>query len=98
MDQQCAIRVVTIVNPRGFHLRPADLFVKTAQKYQSTIEVIKGHERFDGRSVLSLITTAAMPGTELTLSAVGPDAEAAVAELVDVITRGFVELDAEGDG
>lgn len=96
MAHPSATRLVTIVNPQGIHLWPADLFVKTAQRFQATVEVIKGNERFDGRSVLSLLTTAAVQGTQLTLSATGPDAEAAVAALAEVVARGFDEMESVG--
>lgn len=97
MASPYATRVVTIVNPQGLHLRPADMFVKTAQRFQAAVEVVKGNERFDGRSVLSLMTSAAVQGTQLTLQATGPDAQAAVDALADVVARGFDEMESAGD-
>ena len=91
MDQS-KTRVVIIVNPQGIHLRPADLFAKLANKFQSNIEVQKGYESFDGKSVLSVLTLAAQQGTELTLKASGPDAEEALAALAQLVERGFDEM------
>ncbi|MFO0821024.1 MAG: HPr family phosphocarrier protein [Pirellulales bacterium] len=86
-------RVVTILNPQGIHLRPADLIVKTANRFEAQIEVVKGGDRFDAKSVLSLLTLAATQGTQLTFQAQGPDAAAALDALGDLVARGFDELE-----
>lgn len=98
MSQSTAIRSVTIVNPQGIHLRPAGLFVKLANQYQASIEVVKGNERFDGKSVLSLLTIGGVQGTPLTLHATGPDAEQAVEALSALLAQGFGEMDPPADG
>lgn len=86
-------RVVTIVNPQGIHLRPADLIVKTANRFEAQIEVVKGGDRFDAKSVLSLLTLAAVQGTELTFHAHGSDAQPALDALADLVARGFNEME-----
>jgi phosphocarrier protein len=85
--------VVTILNPLGIHLRPADLFARRANDFQATIEIVKGHERFDGKSVLSILTSAAVQGTELVIRAKGPDADEALAALVELVSQGFGEME-----
>lgn len=40
-----------LLNESGLHARPAHLFVTTAQKYQSTIHVIKDGKKVDGKKV-----------------------------------------------
>ena len=57
-------RTVVVTNPQGLHARPADLFVKLASQYQATIEVIKDGERVDGKSILAILTLAAVQGTQ----------------------------------
>src|SRR6059058_3973047 len=73
-----AIRDVTVVNPQGFHARPADSFVKLARTFQSQVEILKGNEVINGKSILELLTMGAINGTTLPLRASGPDAQAAV--------------------
>lgn len=90
-------RQVTVVNPQGFHARPAHLFVKLASSFQSQIEIIKGNEVVNGKSILDLLTLGAGNGTTLTLRANGPDAEAAVEALARLIEGGFGELTAASD-
>ena len=90
-DEVKAVRVVTVTNPQGLHVRPADMFVKRAIGFQSKIEVIKGNERVDGKSILAILMLAADAGTELRLEATGPDAEAALDALVELVSQKFNE-------
>lgn len=84
-------RKVVVTNPQGMHARPADMFVKTANRFQSEIAVIKGNERVDGKSILGILTLAATEGTELSLEANGSDAEAALDALVELFGHRFDE-------
>ena len=93
MNEPKAVRIVTITNPQGVHARPADMFVKVAIKYQAKVEVVKDSERIDGKSILAILTLAATEGTELRLEATGPDADAALDELVELIANDFGEND-----
>jgi phosphocarrier protein len=67
------------------------MFVKLAGQYQSRIEVIKDSERVDGKSILNILTLAAVEGTTLQIEATGSDAEAALDALVDLVARNFPE-------
>jgi phosphotransferase system HPr (HPr) family protein len=84
-------RIVVITNPQGLHARPADMFVKLACQYQSKIEVIKDGERVDGKSILNILTLAAVEGTQLEIVATGPDAEAALDALAELVQANFAE-------
>lgn len=89
MAETTAFRTVVVGNPQGLHARPADLFVKLASRYESNVEVIKDNERADGKSILAILTLAAEQGTQLRIEAAGPDAEAALDALADLVLRNF---------
>jgi phosphotransferase system HPr (HPr) family protein len=89
MSQPTARRTVTIVNPQGLHARPADLFARLANQYDASIQVIKGTERVDGKSILSILTLAAGAGSQLEIIATGRDADAAVIALCELVRQGF---------
>jgi len=91
MNSICSERRVSIVNPQGLHARPADMFVRLANRFSSDVQVVKGNERVDGKSILSILTLAAVQGTELTIAARGSDAQAATDALADLIVTGFDE-------
>jgi len=84
-------RTATIVNERGLHARAAARFVKLLDGYQAKVTVERNGTEVDGRSIMGLMMLAAGPGTELEISAAGPDAEATLDALADLIGRGFDE-------
>jgi phosphocarrier protein HPr len=90
MSQPVLNRTVTIINPEGLHARPADMIVRTAGKFESSIKIAKDGEAVDCKSILSLLTLGAAQGTELTLSADGADAQQALDTLGQLFDSGFV--------
>jgi phosphocarrier protein HPr len=90
-DTTVARRQVEITNSLGLHLRPADKFVKLALRYQADVRVHYNGNQFNGKSILDLTTLAAERGTRLDLEARGPDAEAAVEALADLVSAQFYE-------
>jgi phosphocarrier protein len=90
-DTTVARRQVEITNSLGLHLRPADKFVKLALRYQADVRVHYNGNQFNGKSILDLTTLAAECGTRLELEARGPDAEAAVEALADLVLAQFYE-------
>jgi phosphocarrier protein len=87
-------RTVVVNNPQGLHARPAEEFVKMASRYQARIEVIKDGQRVDGKSILNILTLAAVQGTRLCLEATGPDAAGALDALAKLF-ESFVETETE---
>jgi phosphocarrier protein len=84
---------VVIANRLGLHARAAARFVHVANKFNSSIAVVKEGSKVDGKSILGLLTLAAKKGTRLKLSASGDDAETALAELSELVRSGFGEED-----
>lgn len=74
-------REFTVRSELGLHARPAGRFVSLAGRYRAEVSVARGEEWVSGRSVLSLLSLAAGPGTRLRIRAVGEDAEAAISAL-----------------
>ena len=87
-----AHKAVKLMNPQGFHARPAHLFVKLASQFQAQVEILKGNEVINGKNILDLLTMGAGNGTTLTLRASGPDAENAVNALAQLVEGGFGEM------
>ena len=76
---------VTIKNKAGLHARPSSLFVHTASKYDSDINVIFDDEVINGKSIMGLMLLAAEQGRILTLECDGEDEEEMIADLIDLI-------------
>jgi hypothetical protein len=77
--------VVTVPPGVGLHARPAALFVQRSAGYKSEIHLQAGGREADGKSILALLQLGAGGGAELTIAAVGDDAEAAVSGLVEFV-------------
>ena len=86
-----AVKELTVTNKLGIHARPAALFVKVANKFDSDIIVEKDGEQVNGKSIMGLMMLAAASGSKLTLIAEGRDAEAAVVELEQLFIQKFNE-------
>ena len=70
----------------GFHLRPAGRFVRLAANFDAEIEVaITDGDWVSGQSLLALASLGATKGSLLQIRAAGPDAEAAVAALGNLV-------------
>ena len=82
---------VVICNQRGLHARAAARFVKVAFEFDAEVAVAKNGSSVSGRSIMGLMMLAAGPGTELELSATGPDAGRVIAALAKLVGNGFDE-------
>ncbi|MEI8214165.1 MAG: HPr family phosphocarrier protein [Planctomycetota bacterium] len=84
-------RTVTVLNPEGLHMRPADKLVRAAAAFQCQIELERAGQIADCRSMISLLTLGATQGCELVLRASGPDADAAIETIGHLFDSQFNE-------
>lgn len=82
---------VRIANEYGLHARPAAEFVKLAGSFESDVYVRKEETEVNGKSIMGVMMLAAESGSEITIRAVGGDAEMAIRELTSLVERGFGE-------
>lgn len=84
---------VTVVNRLGLHARAAARLVRAASAFQSviTLERADRSASADAKSILSVLMLAAARGTELKVSATGPDEVAALEAVCALIAGGFGE-------
>lgn len=82
---------VKIINKLGLHARASAKFVATASKFQSHIDVTKGTQTVNGKSIMGVMMLAANCGTELTLTIEGPDEQKMLDALTNLINDYFGE-------
>jgi phosphocarrier protein len=80
-----------IINKRGLHARASAKFVQTVERFTSEVWVTRGSETVGGRSIMGLMMLAAAPGTTIRVSALGPDADAAIAAITELVESKFNE-------
>jgi phosphocarrier protein len=80
-----------IKNKLGMHARAAAEFVQLANKYQAEIKVRKGDIEANGKSIMSVLTLAALQGEHIEVAASGADCEEALNALGGLIEGLFGE-------
>ena len=78
---------VEIVNKLGLHARPAALFVRSVNRFKSTVTIWKGEENFSAASLLEVLTANLDCGARVVLEAIGPDEQEAIDELEALLLR-----------
>lgn len=86
-------RTVTITNMRGLHARAAAKFVTMAERYGTSVDVLRDGQTVSARSIMGLMMLGAGKGSQLELQADGWDAKEAVDALASLVEAGFNEQD-----
>ena len=86
-----AERTVEILNKRGLHARASAKFVKLASSFEAEVQVSKDGQTVDARSIMGLMMLAAGIGSTIDISAEGPEAEAALEALCELVANRFDE-------
>ncbi len=84
-------KTITIINKLGLHARAAAKFVKVASNYQAEISVHSGHKEVSGKSIMGIMMLAAGKGSNIEIKTIGPDEDAAMAALEELINNKFGE-------
>jgi phosphotransferase system HPr (HPr) family protein len=77
----------TITLAGDLHARPAGALSVAAAKFDSAIELTSGANQANAKSVLAVMQLGASSGQRVTVRAVGPDAGAAVATVIGILTE-----------
>lgn len=82
-------RTITLDSKDFFHARPAARIAVTAKNCESVIMVMLGTEIADAKDSLSLMRLSHPKGSPLELLADGPDENAALEAVMDVMKKEF---------
>lgn len=86
---------IELRNPSGLHARPAATFVRSAAAFASDVRVTNltrdPAKSASAKSVIGVMGLGVARGHRVRLEADGPDAEAAVASLIELIAGGLGE-------
>jgi phosphocarrier protein len=84
-------RELPIINKRGLHARASAKFVQMVERFTAEVWVTKGHETVGGTSIMGLMMLSAGPGTSIVVSAIGPEAQAALDAITELVASKFNE-------
>ncbi|MGB3862060.1 MAG: HPr family phosphocarrier protein [Candidatus Aminicenantaceae bacterium] len=82
---------VVVKNKLGLHARAAVKFMNLANRFASSVWIEKDGNEIDGKSILGILTLAAVQGSEITLKISGPDEDQALNALEALIENKFNE-------
>lgn len=82
---------VKLVNRLGLHARAAAKLVDLANRYESHIEVSKGDQVADAKSIMGVLLLCCEQGAKIRIRASGADAAAALDSLRALVAAGFGE-------
>ncbi len=84
---------ITISNKLGLHARASAKFVSTAAQFQSCLDVTKGNQTINGKSIMGVMMLGANKGSEIILEMEGPDEAAMETALINLINNRFGEAE-----
>lgn len=84
-------RELQIINKLGLHARAAAKLVKLSSSFESDIDIEKDGQRVNCKSIMGVMMLAASCGSDITLRTKGPDEQAALDAVVDLVNRRFDE-------
>ena len=84
-------KAIVISNELGLHARAATKFVQLAGKYPCDVVVGKDGHDVNGKSIMGVLMLVAAKGTTIVVRARGPQGDACVAALAQLVDDKFGE-------
>ena len=85
------VAIARITNKRGLHARASAKIVEAAARFESEIMVARDGQSVNARSIMGLMMLAASQGSEVEVSAQGPDSGEALTAILALIEAKFGE-------
>lgn len=84
-------RQLKIINEKGLHARASAKFVEVVEAFDASAEVTKDGMSVSGDSIMGLLMLGASRGTQITVSTSGPQADALLDALDQLVQNLFGE-------
>lgn len=78
-----------VKNETGIHARPALSVVKEASKFKSEVLIVKDGNEYNAKSIVAIMSMAAIKDDQITIKTTGDDEEAAAVAMVKLIEEGL---------
>jgi phosphocarrier protein FPr len=90
-EKEFVSETIIIPNPTGLHARPSAVLANLSKRFDAKVQLQKGSERANARSVVGIMGLEVGRGDKVQLVARGPQAEAALEALVPQLREGLGE-------
>jgi phosphocarrier protein HPr len=84
-------RDLHIINRKGLHARATAKFVQCVDRFDAEVKVTRCGETVGGDSIMGILTLGAGPGSTITVSALGAEAQEALDALAALVSSRFGE-------
>lgn len=88
-DSTSICKTVKVLNKNGMHLLPCSTLVHLTRDFAGDVRLSNGEHDADCKSILDLLLLAAEPGTILTLTVTGEQAEVIMEKVSRFFQNGF---------
>ena len=88
---QATISCEICITKRGLHARASAKFVQTVERFNADMKVTRNSETVGGNSIMGLMMLSAGPGSTVIVSASGPEAQAAMDAIAELLANKFNE-------
>ena len=82
---------VTLTNPQGMHMRPAQLFVNTINAYPCDVTILHNGGTVNARSIMNLMAACIKCGAEIEIQCSGEQEQACLDAAVALVKSGLGE-------
>lgn len=82
---------LTIKNPSGLHMRPAGIFVKTIEPFESEVQLLIRENEYNAKSMLNILSAGVKCGDEIELKISGSDEEECMQAVTAAVENGLGE-------
>ncbi len=84
-------REIAIINRRGLHARATAKFVQCVETFDAAVTVTRNGETVGGTSIMGILTLGAGIGSTILVAAEGPQADAVLDALAELVADKFGE-------
>lgn len=91
LNKEMLSETIVIINPTGLHARPSAVLSSLAKRFEAKVELQKGEQRANARSVVGLMALEVGKGDKVQLVARGPQAQEALEVMVPQLRDGLGE-------
>lgn len=90
-DKDMVSKTFTVKAEEGLHMRPAGIIAGAAGKFSSDVTIVYGDKRINAKSLVNIIAACIKKDSEITFECEGSDEEEALAKMVELEEKNFVE-------
>ena len=82
---------VTVINPQGMHMRPAQQFVTAMAPFKSDVTILFGSKTINGKSIMNVMASCIKQGSEIEIRCEGEEERQALEAAVKLVESGLGE-------